>query len=224
MSESIKSLEDTSFDALFASWKLCFCDQVSSSRAIACMLKRRNFLPTISFGAFSNTEDGKSELIAFTLNCLGEYNGILTVYDSGTATAAEFRRRGLAETILRASLPAMKEKAAQQYILEVQKTNEHAISLYSKIGFTIQREFCFFRQAIKDAIVDSPPSHAPEKSFGDVKFQVMDLPDRAMVEPMWDMHPAWQNSCESMQSKQTYVIDYRFNMNLRVITDVFQIC
>lgn len=55
------------------------------------MLKRRGFNPDLSFAAF----DG-SEIDAFILNGIGDFNGLPTAYDIGTGTRKEYRGKGWA--------------------------------------------------------------------------------------------------------------------------------
>lgn len=51
------------------------------------MLIRRGYESRLSFAAFA---DG--EIVAFTLNGVGQFNGIPTAYDTGTGTVKDYRK------------------------------------------------------------------------------------------------------------------------------------
>jgi len=79
--QKIQSLVNLSFDSLFHAFNLAFADyevQVNQQE-LRVMLNRRGFVPALSFGLFDN-----DRLVAFTLNGIGEYNGKMTAYDTGT--------------------------------------------------------------------------------------------------------------------------------------------
>ena len=52
-----------------------------NAEQLRAMLTRRGFDPTLSFAAF----DG-AQIAAFTLNGIGNFNGVPTAYDTGTGT------------------------------------------------------------------------------------------------------------------------------------------
>ncbi|MFA5517452.1 MAG: ribosomal protein S18-alanine N-acetyltransferase, partial [Desulfuromonadales bacterium] len=56
------------------------------------------------------------------------------------ATAPAFRRRGVADTLLRRALGIAREHNVEKAFLEVRASNEGAISLYQRFGF--QSVFC----------------------------------------------------------------------------------
>lgn len=150
-------------------------------------LARRGYMPGLSFGAF----DG-AKLVAFTLNGIGEFNKIKTAYDTGTGTIEAYRGKGLATKIFQYSLPLLKEAGAKQYLLEVLKQNETAISVYTKLGFSITREFNYFLQdndKIKRKLTD--------ESCNFRRIELYQLIN-AGTEQMQDFHPSWQNSFDAL--------------------------
>ena len=89
----IKSLSKIEFGTIFKAFNQAFADyevQINELQ-LKIMLKRRGFNPDLSFAAF----DGH-EIVAFTLNGTGNFNGIPTAYDTGTGTLKGYRGKGLA--------------------------------------------------------------------------------------------------------------------------------
>lgn len=193
----IKCLKGVDGDVLCCAWQKAFVDYGMSAtkQQLLALFKRRGYTPAISFGAFH-----ESELVSITLNGLGHYNGVMSVYDTSTGTSPEHRRKGLAKNIFEQSLNAFAEHGAQQYILEVLKHNEAAVALYQGIGFTIEREFYYFRgpitkanQAIRSKMHSLPEGYS-------IKTDIS-MPLTETIANMWDFMPSWQNSVESILSK-----------------------
>ena len=128
----IRNLENIDFDSIFHGFEKAFADYEISfeKEEVRTMLKRRGFNPRLSFAAF----DG-NEIVAFTLNGTGSFNGIPTAYDTGTGTVKEYRGHGIAGKIFAHSLPFLKEAGIRQYVLEVLQNNLGAISVYRRLGF-----------------------------------------------------------------------------------------
>lgn len=101
----IKSLEKTDFDTLFRAFGRAFADYEVQLNAeqLRAMLTRRGFDPALSFAAF----DG-AQIAAFTLNGIGNFNGVPTAYDTGTGTLKEYRGTGLGTEIFRHSMPHLR--------------------------------------------------------------------------------------------------------------------
>ncbi|MDE6153562.1 MAG: GNAT family N-acetyltransferase [Muribaculaceae bacterium] len=185
---TIQSLEHTDFDTLFKGFERAFSDyEIKFEKAeVRSMLNRRGYNPRLSFAAFEN-----DEIVAFTLNGTGTYNGIHTAYDTGTGTVKEFRRQGLAGKIFSHSLPFLKEAGIRQYLLEVLSNNESAIAVYRRMNFKTTREFDCFRQTIDSIINPAADTACTIKPVGiDFIRQARDF---------IDFQPSWQNSLESIE-------------------------
>lgn len=193
MMQTIKSLKDISFDELFISFNEAFGSyEVQVNKEELCvMLKRRGFVKELSFGAFEN-----DRLISFTLNGIGQYNGVRTAYDTGTGTIEEFRGKGIASTIFNYSLPFLKEAGVKQYLLEVLQHNTNAVSVYKKLGFETSREFNYFKQS--NELVKLNSKDLPEGFC----FKEIDLEDKNLLAEFWDFTPSWQNSFEAIERSE----------------------
>jgi len=185
----IKPLSNTNLDQLFQAFHEAFLDydfQWSKSQFIS-MLDTRGYNANLSFGAFED-----DQLVAFTFNCIREYDGVKTAYDTGTGTLKGHRGQGLAETIFRHSIPFLRQNQVKCYLLEVLHSNSKAISLYEKLGFEKRREFYYFNQEK----VEMAPSNLKQnvdvrriQRFEDIDFSFCDF------------NPPWQNTYQSIQQK-----------------------
>jgi len=211
---TIKSLEKTYFNSLFTAFNEAFVDyeiQINAEELRA-MLKRRGFVPELSFGAF---EDDR--LISFTFNGIGSYNDLKTAYDTGTGTIKEFRGRGIATEIFNYSIPFLKKEGVSQYLLEVLQHNTKAVSVYRKLGFEVSREFNYFTQV--NAEIKIPKS----VTSGDFIFREISPDSKELFMQFWDYLPSWQNSYESInRCKENFKITGTFSYNKLIGYCIFE--
>lgn len=195
---TIQNLGNLSFDTLFEAFDAAFADyEISVNREEHIrMLQRRGFDASLSFGAF---DEGR--LVSFTFNGTGTFQGKPTAYDTGTGTLKEYRGRGLASQVFEASLPFLAGAGIRQYLLEVLQHNEPAVKVYRKQGFRVTREFNYF-------VAPSASVNPRVKNPGpEIRCKPIPLPLPEEVMPMWDFHPSWQNSFESIRrQEQDYFI------------------
>lgn len=186
----IRSLLKVTQEDLYIAFQKAFKDyemQLTQTELLK-MLKRRGFVPELSFGAFSG-----GKLVSFTFNGTGRFNGLSSAYDTGTGTVEEFRGQGLATRIFEYSLPHLKRAGISQYILEVLQHNEGAVSLYRKLGFRVSREFNYFLEK-KNKI------HKTGESIGSLyRIRQTDLKEKNRMRTFWDHQPSWQNSFEAVE-------------------------
>jgi ribosomal protein S18 acetylase RimI-like enzyme len=186
----IKSLGKIHPDTIIMAFSNAFADYDIQLNAdeLKTMWKRRGFNPELSFAAF----DGDN-IVAFTLNGIGNFNGIKMAYDTGTGTLKNYRGQGLATQIFEYSIPYLKEANVNHYLLEVLQHNIKAVSVYRKIGFKETREFNFFvwkNEEIKNEIKN------PVKHYN---IEMFDTDQYDSVTEFWDFYPSWQNSFDSIQ-------------------------
>ena len=186
----IKSLEKTDFETIFKAFSQAFADYdiQLNAQELKTMWKRRGFNPDLSFAAFDN-----DHIVAFTLNGIGDFNGVKMAYDTGTGTLKEYRGQGLATKIFEYSIPFLKEANINHYLLEVLQHNTTAVSVYRKIGFEVTREFNYFlwqNDAISSEIKSTKTPCVVER---------FDIEKHPCVSDFWDFYPSWQNSFESIR-------------------------
>jgi len=186
----IKSLEGIDFNAIYKAFEQAFADyeMQQNKEQLRTMLKRRGFNPDLSFAAFD-----KGEIVAFTFNGTGNFNGEPTAYDTGTGTLKEYRGQGLATKIFECSIPYLRKANIKQYLLEVLQHNTKAVSIYRKLGFEVTREFNYFIQEtseIKDEI------QTPGFPY---LVKPIIIEEHESIPSFWDFLPSWQNSFESIE-------------------------
>lgn len=137
----IKSLRKIDIDVIIEAFTQAFADYDIQPNAeeLKAMWKRRGLNLDLSFAAFND-----ENIVAFTLNGVGEFNGVKMAYDTGTGTLPEYRGQGLATKIFEYSIPCFKKANISHYLLEVLQHNTKAVSVYRKIGFEVNREFNYF--------------------------------------------------------------------------------
>ena len=86
------------------------------------------------------------------------YVGSQTVIDEtdmmNIAVHPECRRRGIAEALIDALINALREKGSRALSLEVRASNDPAIALYQKMGFSqVGRRPNYYRNPKEDALI-----------------------------------------------------------------------
>jgi ribosomal protein S18 acetylase RimI-like enzyme len=186
----IKSLKGIDFEKVFIAFSKAFFDydiQLNQTE-LKTMLKRRGFNAELSFAVF----DG-DDIVALTLNGIGNYNGKKMAYDTGTGTLKQYRGQGLATKIFEYSIPFLKKENINHYLLEVLQHNTKAVSVYRKLNFKVTREFNYFvwkNEEFKNNIENIKTS---------VKIEYLDIKEYDSFSYFGDFYPSWQNSKESVQ-------------------------
>ncbi|MCE1198673.1 MAG: GNAT family N-acetyltransferase [Marinilabiliales bacterium] len=189
----IRSLKDASLEKILSAFLEAFADYDISftAEALKTLWKRRGFDPGLSFAAFEG-----EEIVAFTLNGIGDFEGKRMAYDTGTGTRPGYRGQGLASRIFHHSLPYLKEAKVGHYLLEVLQNNQQAISLYQKMGFTVRRELNYF-------IWDNA-AYSPSLPVANLPYTIGPVAPELLpgLNSFRDFEPSWQNSFESIMRTQ----------------------
>jgi len=122
MSIDLRLMKETDVPRVAEIERICFSDPWSEAELGACFHK-----PFYTF------------LVAEEEGAVAGYVGLITVLDEGdianVAVAPEFRRRGLAEALLRKLLADGEAAGLRKFFLEVREHNAPAVALYEKLGF-----------------------------------------------------------------------------------------
>ena len=131
-----------------------------------------------------------SELIGFSLNGFGDWNGKSTVYDAGTGVIPDQRRLGASEAMFNMMFPVLKDAGAEQILLEVITTNDPAVNLYKKLGFEIERELL---------LLEAPGElHIGRELNMDIDIHQIASSDLVSFSGFGDGKPSWQNSNDAI--------------------------
>jgi ribosomal protein S18 acetylase RimI-like enzyme len=178
MSETIRQLRSDDFDALHHAFNEAFGDYVVtmsiSPEQLREMLTRRGWVPEASAAAF---EDGR--IVGFVVNGIDHARG----YNSGTGVVPSHRRRGLAAALMERSFDLLRGRGVTRYLLESMESNEPAVTLYRRLGFTEERRlqcWSYAGQALSNLPDLGRGMLSRLSEFGDVK-------------------PAWQNETASLR-------------------------
>lgn len=106
---------------------------------------------SLSFGAF-----WEDTMVAVILNSRGIYNGERVVFDAGTGTVPKHRGKKVFSRLFDFASQALRKRKIEKYCLEVLQTNEKAIAIYKKKGFSVTREFAVLRAQGTNTSVDTP--------------------------------------------------------------------
>ena len=147
-------------------------------------LRRDGVKTEISVGAF----DG-DQLVGFCLNGSGTWQREATVYDAGTGFLPEYRGRGMASEMFRFMNPQLKERGFSKYLLEVLTSNEPAVNLYRRLGFTETRRLGVFRT----------PTRLSYGKISHEQIRPVEFPNWDLYQTFWSGYPSWQHSIDAVQ-------------------------
>ena len=91
---------------------------------------------SLSFGAFLEDQP-----VAVILNSGGVYHGQSVVFDAGTVVVPEHRGKKVFSGLFAYTCEQLKKHGIGRYYLEVLQSNHPAVSIYSKKGFSVQRDY-----------------------------------------------------------------------------------
>jgi ribosomal-protein-alanine N-acetyltransferase len=124
------TIEDASIsrlDKLYEIEKQCFEQEAFTRQQLAYLLTGYN---TIGLTALANGEIAGFALARVDIGRNGQFGHIVTV-----DVAPDYRRRGIAEKLLREIETLFKERGFKECRLEVRENNVAALSLYKKLGY-----------------------------------------------------------------------------------------
>lgn len=134
---------------------------VQSDAPAAAALERACFSRPWSENAYLSTLADENALYLIAEKEDGELVGTCGLLDilgegdiSNVAVSRSFRRRKIAERMLTELLKQGRERGITAFTLEVRASNEAAIRLYEKLGFTSEgRRKNFYEQPREDALI-----------------------------------------------------------------------
>ena len=181
-------LDQIPVETLYEAFLAGFADYQVTMRASLAefeyRLLRDGVDPTLSAGCFVD-----NQLVGFTFNGKGIWQGHNTVYDAGTAVLPEHRGRGIATKLFEFMLPNLRDRGYTQYLLEVMTSNESAARLYRRLGFKDSRRFAVFR---------AKPNFTT-RSSATIDIREVTIPNWDLYRTFWSGYPSWQNSIEAIQ-------------------------
>ncbi|MDA8325140.1 MAG: GNAT family N-acetyltransferase, partial [Nitrospiraceae bacterium] len=155
--------------------------------------RRMNALRGVDYSVSMGVlEDGV--LAGFTLSGVGNWRGLPTAYDAGTAVLKSSRGRGYSTGMFHRLKPLLKGRGIGLCLLEVIDGNQAAKTLYEKLGFRVTRRFVC--QALKAGALRAGRPAGVE--ITDVPLSAWPAL-RAAMEGDEGFLPSWQNSWDSLR-------------------------
>jgi GNAT superfamily N-acetyltransferase len=129
---------------------------------------------SLSFGAFCN-----EELVGIILNSGGIYKKQCVVFDAGTGVIPEHRGKNVFSALFEYTSQQLRHCNIERYYLEVLQSNHHAVSIYRKKGFSVQREY--------SVLTASGPRQGWDNLIPMMPYQNFDaFPTKFSVEPSFE--------------------------------------
>ena len=133
------------------------------------------------------------KMVGFTLVGIDYWENVLSAFDAGTGIIPGYRGKGIAKQMFEFSLPGLKKRGVNKFLLEVLQENEQAVKAYRKTGFKITREFDCFELTLKDAILDMNTDNKIPLEIQKVTKKHLEV-----FKEHVDWHPSWENSFSSI--------------------------
>ncbi len=186
-------LDESYFDLVLEKFLTAFSDYAHQFEFDSAKFRNHINLNAIDLNRSVGCFDG-GEMIGFSLNGFGPWEGKQTVYDAGTGVIPGMRRLGASEAMFEMMVPAFRGDGAEQFLLEVITSNEPAVNLYKKLGFEIQRELLF---------LEAPGKLEPEPGMNrEAEMRIISADELTTMTEGWDGRPSWQNSNEAIKRSE----------------------
>src|SRR4030095_4842688 len=134
-----RCLKAEDFDALYQCFLAAFSDYVVSMAVSREQFHQRLVRDGVDLRMRLAAFD-TDEMVAFSLNSPGEWQGLRTAYDSGTGVVPSHRGAGVGKNLFAYISEILPGKGIYRCVLEVVSTNLPAVGLYKKIGFKQTRK------------------------------------------------------------------------------------
>ena len=135
-----RALQETSLQQLADCFNLAFSDYEQpicfTPESLQYYLTASNVDLRLSFGAFLD-----EEMVGFILNAAGSYHGQKVVFDAGTGVIPQHRGKGVFSALFAYTCTQLQKCQITSYYLEVLQSNQPAVAIYSKKGFSVEREY-----------------------------------------------------------------------------------
>lgn len=129
---------------------------------------------SLSFGAFYEDQP-----VAAILNSAGMYQGKRVVFDAGTGVIPEHRGKKVFSRLFAYTGQQLQNRGIEKYYLEALQSNRHAVSIYSKKGFSVTREY--------SVLVASGPAYESDPRVTAVPYRSFTaFPTGVSVEPSYE--------------------------------------
>ena len=146
---------------------------------------------SLSFGAF-----WEDQLVGLILNSSGIYGGEWVVYDAGTGVVPEHRGKNVFSGLFDYTCQQLHRHNVKKYCLEVLQSNHRAVSIYSKKGFSVRREY---------SVLTAPGTASP----GEDRVCAVPYSDFAAFSTTCSVSPSFEHTTHTIdRNPQLYEVLY----------------
>lgn len=188
-----QSLQEISMEQLAQCFNLAFSDYEQSisftPESLKYYLTASAVDLSLSYGAFFEEQP-----VGFILNASGFYRGEPAVFDAGTGVVPEHRGKKVFSQLFDFTVAQLRQRGIAKYYLEVLQSNDHALSIYSKKGFSVRREY--------SVLVASGPRPGWEQNIPVMDYEMFTaFPTAVSVEPSFE-----HTSCNIARNPRLYEV------------------
>jgi len=188
-----RALQDISMEQLAQCFNLAFSDYEQpicfTPKSLKYYLTASAVNLSLSFGAF-----WEEELVGFILNSGGVYHGESVVFDAGTGVVPDHRGKKVFSALFDYTSQQLQHRNVVKYYLEVLQANHHAVSIYSKKGFRVLREY-------------SVLTASGSRPGWDGQIPAVDYPDFAPFATRLSVEPSFEHTLHTVnQNPQLYEV------------------
>ena len=197
MKYSIRLFDESDFEDLHRAFMDAFSSNAVRFQPNPGDFKKRIFDKLkVSLESSAVTVNERNDIIGFSLFTTGNYEGVKTAYSGGVGVVHAHQGKGLAARMFEYSLPLLREQKVNKVVLEVVTTNQRAVRLYERLGFTYKNRLKSFKL------------HNRLKPVGsEVKIRKAENP-QVDYEKFWTFAPAFLDSSEhlthNLQNETTF--------------------
>ena len=191
---TFRCLNSTDFEQLYNCFLAAFSDYVVSMAVSREQFRQRLVRDGVDLDMSVAAFD-KDEMIAFSLNASGKWQGLFTAYDSGTGVVPSHRGAGHGKNLFGYMFQVLLGHGISQCLLEVISTNTPAVGLYKKLGFEQTRRLVVLISDTKPTIDEQPL---------DFELRSLKTFDWNLLSSFWDGYPSWQNSIDAVTRGEEY--------------------
>lgn len=137
---SVKNLKNIDFDELMDCFLMAFENYFVKMPTDRNYYRERWRMAKVDFKLSYGMFD-QERLVGFIINAVGEKNGVLTAFNTGTGVIPEYRGLKIVKSIYDYALIDLKRNGILNCSLEVITKNEKAIRSYQCIGFEIIKKY-----------------------------------------------------------------------------------
>lgn len=190
-----QSLENINLEILTECFNLAFSDYAQPINFTVESLKYYLNASTVdlalSYGAFD-----KDELVGFILNSTGIYKNNKVVFDAGTGVVPNYRGQKVFSSLFEYACGELLKHEINHYYLEVLQSNDHAISIYRKNGFEVERGF--------SVLVGTGSKKTSSNQVGEVLYESFQPFDTK-----YKVEPSYEHTTENIsQNPHLYEVMY----------------